>query len=323
MKKFKITIKQSGCRLDKFLSDSLEDISRSKIQKLIKQGNIMVNKEIASAHYSLKEDDLVEIITLDENINKGIDSNNIDNEFNFHFSDIDIIAENNDYLVVNKPAGLIVHGADHIKETTLVDLLLEKYPKIRKIGEDPIRPGIVHRLDKEVSGLMVIPMTQNFFDFLKAQFKKRKVKKEYIALVYGQIDKFEDEIFFPIKRSSSGHKMAAVPVNSEHAADGAKRAITEFKIIKRFINYTLLNVKIKTGRTHQIRVHMLAYGHPIVCDNLYNTKRTREQNMRLRTTLKNIFLVASKLSFLDLKGKEQIFEINIPDKLNNFLKEIK
>ncbi len=232
------------------------------------------------------------------------------------------IFEDKNFLVINKPAGLLVHGADHIKEPTLADQLLKKYPELIKIGEDPIRPGIMHRLDKQVSGLMVITKTQAYFDHLKKQFQDRTIIKIYTALVYGKIEKDEDEINFPIQRSSKGHKMAALPFTTKGKfTEEGRQAITEFEVIKRFINYTLLKVKIKTGRTHQIRVHLSAYGHPVVGDDLYSTKKTREKNKKLN--LGRIFLVATKLSFTDLDKEQKTFIIELPEELKNFLKHVK
>ena len=200
--------------------------------------------------------------------------------------------------------------------------MLKKYPQIEKIGEDKFRPGIVHRLDKEASGLMVIAKTQASFDNLKLQFQNKQIFKEYTALVYGQVEKNYDKITFPIKRAEAGYKMAAVPKNfSENNDDNTKDAITEFDIKKRFINFTLLNVRIKTGRTHQIRVHMHSYGHPIVGDPLYHTKKTKELNNKIN--LDRIFLVATRLSFKDLDGQKQNFKIDIPAELKKVLKEVK
>lgn len=232
------------------------------------------------------------------------------------------IFEDDNYLVIDKPVGLLSHGAPHIEESTLVEQLLKNYPQIAKVGDDPNRPGIIHRLDKLVSGLMVIAKNQASFDGLKKQFQKRTIKKYYTALVYGKIEKDEDEIDFPIERSSRGHKMAAKPstVKGEKNESG-RNALTEFNIIKRYINYTLLKVKIKTGRTHQIRVHMAAYGHPVVGDDLYGTKKTKIKNKKLN--LERIFLVADELEFIDPEGKTQKFQIDLPEKLNKILKTIK
>lgn len=245
----------------------------------------------------------------------------------------EIIFEDKNYLVINKPAGLIVHGGNGIEEETLADLIIKKYPNIKEVGDDPIRPGIVHRLDKEVSGLMVVAKTQEAFEDLKKQFKNRDVNKHYLALTHGRIVADYGEINFPIKRSTSGHKMAAMPLatdkllnrkNPQIRDEGnlaelakAKKAVTQFKILKRFVNYTYIEVKIKTGRTHQIRVHFFAYGHPLVGDNLYTTKKTKIKNDKLG--LKRIFLTAHHLSFKDLEGNKKTFSLDLPADLQSVL----
>ena len=235
-------------------------------------------------------------------------------------SDYILIHKEEDFLVINKPAGLLVHGAAHIEEKTLIDMLLEKYPEIAKTGDDPMRPGIMHRLDKQVSGLLVVAKTQKGFESLKKQFQDRTVKKTYIGLVFGKMLKDYDEINFPIQRSAKGHKMAALPatVNGEKNEKG-RNAITEFTTIKKFINYTLLEIIIKTGRTHQIRVHLSAYGHPLVGDDLYGTRKTKLKNAKLG--LDRIFLTASKLEFDDLEGERRRFEVEMPGELKAFLEE--
>jgi len=248
-----------------------------------------------------------------------------------------IIFENNDYLVINKPAGLIVHGGAGITEPVLTDWLRKKYPEIETVGDDPLRPGIVHRLDREASGLMIITKTQKAFDHFKKLFKNRRVVKKYLALAHGKISKDEDLIAFPIKRSKDGYRMAALPVSSEtisdknkpnnrdrgtlRAQEDSKEAITEFCVLTRYINYTLLDVKIKTGRTHQIRVHLYAYGHPLLGDNLYWTKKSKVKNEKVG--LGRIFLVAKELSFKDLDGKKQNFSIELPADLQSFLDKTK
>lgn len=248
-----------------------------------------------------------------------------------------IIEATNDYLVIAKPAGLTVHGGTSIKEKTLVDWLLKKYPKLKNVGEDPLRPGIVHRLDKEVSGLMVVALNNKSFLSLKEQFKSRQIIKEYTALVYGKIAKDEGEINFPIRRSQSGHKMAALPIMNEGLIEKkrlsgrdegtnaallkSREALSIFKVIKKYINYTLLDVQIKTGRTHQIRVHFSAYGYPLVGDNLYSTKKTRVKNKKLN--LGQIFLFSKRLAFTDLKGERHEFKLELNQKLQSFLDKIK
>lgn len=244
-----------------------------------------------------------------------------------------IIFEDDDYLVINKPSGLAVHGGGNIKEPTLADWLISYYPLIKTVGDDPTRPGIVHRLDKDVSGLMVIAKNQASFNNLKSQFQEREINKEYLGLVYGRLETDGDSINFPIKRASQGYKMAALPLNaadlltrrSPRGRDQgnmagifkAKEASTEFKVIQRFINYTLLKIKIKTGRTHQIRVHFFAYGHPLVGDTLYHTTKTKAKNKKLN--LGRVFLVAAHLSFKDLNGVTRDFKIDLPIELAAFL----
>lgn len=232
------------------------------------------------------------------------------------------IYEDDNYLVINKPAGLLAHGGLHIKELTLAEELLKIYPSIAKVGDDPSRPGLMHRLDKLASGLMVIAKNQEAFDNLKSQFKKRTVKKFYTALVYGKILKEDDTIDFPIQRSAKGYKMAAIPKTYKgETVEEGRRAETYFEIIKKYINYTLLKVEIKTGRTHQIRVHMAAYGHPLVGDDLYGTRKTKEKNKKLAA--ERIFLVADELEFADLQGEKKHYKINLPEDLKNMLIKIK
>lgn len=258
----------------------------------------------------------------------------MDNLKNIPFPEI--IFEDQDCLVINKPAGLAVHGGGNITEAALSDLLLERYPNISSVGDDPMRPGIVHRLDKDVSGLMVVAKNQDSYLNLKGQFQTREINKQYLALAHGKIENEEGEINFPIKRSKDGYRMAAMPANSAEllvkrrpsSRDKgniagyfqAKEAITSFKVLKKFINFTYLEVKIKTGRTHQIRVHFFAYGHPLVGDNLYCTKKTKAKNERLG--LSRVFLVASRLEFKDLSGEKKSFSLDLPDDLASFLKKI-
>jgi len=245
----------------------------------------------------------------------------------------EIIAETNDYLVINKPAGLAVHGGGNLKEATLVDWLVDYYPKIKKVGDDPSRPGLVHRLDKDVSGIMLIAKNQTSFLHFKDQFKNRSVNKEYLALCHGKIAPDEGTIDFPITRSQAGYKMAALPARTEellnrHHPRGrdqgnieswfkSRQALTEFTVLKRFVNYTLLRINIKTGRTHQIRVHFLALGHPLVGDDLYATKKTKAKNKKIN--LGRVFLVADNLTFRDLKGEIKNFKIAMPPVLTRAL----
>ncbi len=314
---------QQGQRLDSFLVavlDKKHDLSRSQIQKLIKEEKIKLNEKAVSPHKKLQLEDEVEILsfTLGEKVKstspewKGL---------SLDWKKI-VLAETDDYLVLNKPAGIITHGSEHIKGQNMADELLKKWPQLRGVGEDPWRPGIVHRLDKEASGLMIVAKNQESFIDLKKQFKNREVRKHYQALVYGAIEREKGEIDFPISRSESGHKMAALPktFRGEENEKG-KYAETSFETISSFINFTLLKVKIKTGRTHQIRVHLSATDHPVVGDDVYGQRKAREKNKKYN--LGRIFLVASNLSFNNMDGQRQNFEIELPDNLKEFLKIIK
>ncbi|MBL7058320.1 RNA pseudouridine synthase [Patescibacteria group bacterium] len=234
---------------------------------------------------------------------------------------IDIIKEHKDYLVINKPAGLVVHATgNRAGGKNLADLLVEDYPELVGVGDDPLRPGIVHRLDKNVSGLLVIARSQEMFNCLKKQFQSRKINKVYAALVYGATSKDYDTINFPIKRSTKGFKMAAKPLGTP-INDDVRDAKTFFDVTKRLINYTFMSVKITTGRTHQIRCHLTAYGYPIVGDDLYSTKTTRIKNKKIN--LGRVFLCATTLGFRDLEGEWQELKIDLPKDLKEFLKYAK
>ncbi|MFH1254982.1 MAG: RluA family pseudouridine synthase [bacterium] len=312
----KITKQSAGERLDKFLISRLPHLSRAQIQKLIKRQAITINGIAVSQHCFLKPGG---IINIDENFSSGEKIEEEKKPEKNFANKIKIIHETDEFLTINKPAGLAVHKANG---PTLADWLVKKYPEIKQVGHDPERPGIVHRLDREASGLMIIAKTQAAFESLEKQFQNREIKKEYTALVHGKIAKDRDVINFPIKRARSGYKMAAMPATAKgEPAKGGRSAETEFQIKQKFINYTLLKIKIKTGRTHQIRVHLSAYGHPIVGDNIYATAKTRTQNKKLG--LNRVFLVADSLSFTGLQNNQISFKISLPQELKNILKIIK
>ncbi len=307
MKKIKVKVKDDGRRVDSWLSEQLE-ISRAQVQKLIKEDLVSREGTILHAHHTMHKGDVIVVadsikVPQAERVQAPIPK-------------IEIIAETNDYIVINKPAGLLMHGTERENRSSVVDWLLDKYPKIAKVGEDPNRPGIVHRLDKDVSGLVVLAKNQDSFDDLKSQFQKRSVLKQYQALVYGEDLPQEGEIRFRLDRSVKGYRMAARPENQE-----GKTSITNFNVLQNYYNYTLVSVIIKTGRTHQIRAHFAAYNHPVVGDDLYGTVKDKKQNKKLN--LGRVFLAALNLSFTDLKGKRQEFSIKMPKQLEDFLGKLK
>jgi len=306
-------------RLDVYLAAEL-GISRAKVQKMIEEHQVFVNTKLPKkAGDSLKYGDLIDI---KDAVKKEIVKEVAKKEKSL-FPEIKIIKETEDYLLINKPAGLLVHPTEAKEKGTLAEWIVKKYPDVAGVGEDPVRPGIVHRLDREASGLLVIAKTQKMFKHLKSQFKKSEVVKEYKVLVHEVIDKDFGEIDFLIDRGPDGRMVSRPKIDDlllRHVdkIQPGKKARTEFTVEKRFINYTLLNIRIYTGRTHQIRVHMFAYGNPVVGDMLYYNKRFRKYNR----DLDRLFLHAYHLQFTDLKKNIVDTEITLPKELQQFLKDI-
>lgn len=312
----------NGERLDVFLSNKLKT-TRSQAQKMIDNEQIVINNKKPKKYGEVvKENDEIKFCTKkvkNKKINIKKETSSI--KTSGPILPVKIIAETPDYLIVEKPSGMLTHPTQAEEKTTLVDWLIKKYPKIKNVGEDKIRPGIVHRLDKEASGLLVVAKTQKMFNYLKEQFKNREVKKEYIVLVHGRIAKDWDEINFPIGRSETADKMAATPKTIKGLqSDVGKEARTEFFIEKRFVNFVLLRVTIHTGRMHQIRAHMLAYNNPVVGDPIYFQKK---QKRIWDEKCGRLFLHSAKLGFNDLEGKFVEFESPLPEQLQKFLKIIK
>lgn len=283
-----------GERLDRFLVSQFADRSRSAIQKLIKAGGVTVNGEQVTKHHFLEEGDLVEVAEIKEA------------EVVFDRKEIPVLYEDEHIVVVSKPVGILVHPTETSKEWTLAHFLREQYPEIADVGDSDVRPGIVHRLDRHVSGAMVAAKTDEAFYALKQQFQERTVSKEYCAIVHGIPSKETDIIKFKIARSASKKgRMAARPENSE-----GREAWTEYDILETYDeHYSKLSIRIKTGRTHQIRVHMSAIGHPVVGDVLYSHKEFGDA-----TRFRRIFLHSHKLAFTHPVTKEEVeFTSALPD----------
>ncbi|MFH1433855.1 MAG: RluA family pseudouridine synthase [Candidatus Uhrbacteria bacterium] len=319
---FKVKDTDDGARFDVYLSEVLS-LSRGKVQRLIKDGIVMVNGKLAKSGLKLSTGDEIEVPEIQEYQRVKISA-----------AELDILFEDDDVIVINKPSGLLVHRANETDHSsTLVDGLLAHYPEIATVGDDPVeRPGIVHRLDKTASGVMIVAKNQEAFEHLKEQFRSRRAQKKYIALVYGKIDEAAGEINFRIGRSKRTGKMVAKPANeappsrglagSRHGKAGGKgkEAITLFEVIDRFAVATLLRVEIKTGRTHQIRAHLQAYDHPVVGDPLY--KKKQMTNIR-PIELGRLFLHAAKLTIELPSGETKTFEAPLPDELANLLTKLK
>ena len=232
--------------------------------------------------------------------------------------EIKIIYESPDYIVVDKPEGLLMHkvrikGGKQREEDTLADWMVAHYPEIKKVGDDPeTRPGIVHRIDKETSGVVVVARNQEYFEYLKNLFSKKNMAKKYLALVYGKLDSNKGVIEKPIGIKSGTIKRTV------HGGKMIKEATTNYKVIKKYDEYTLLEASPKTGRTHQIRVHLASIGHPIVGDKLYGGKKEKKSLL----TAKRQFLHASELEFEAKAGELVTFISPVPQDLANLLSNL-
>lgn len=314
-----VTSDHNKARLDKFLTEKLAGTkTRSQIKKLIEHGLILVDNAPAKVHQflktgqqvTIKQTELQSVVLAKKKIEKILEPN--------------ILFENKDYVVLEKPAGLLVHPTDKGETNTLANWLVKKYPKMEAVGQHQYRAGIIHRLDRDVSGVMVAVKTQKMFDHLKNLFKGRQVDKEYIALVYGKIEQLSGEINLPIGRNKDGQFVAHPKIGKNKIQAKDKLAKTKYKVLEYINNYTLLEVKILTGRTHQIRIHLSAIGHPILGDKIYKPRKPF-LNL-LRTKIKvieapRIFLHSTKLGFKDLSGEYQEFNSPLPKELKNFLNE--
>ena len=277
---------QSG-RLDKVCSELFTDYSRSQIKQLLDGGNITVNGKNEKAKYKVKQGD---VIKLEEPETKALELRPED-------IPLDIVYEDDDVIVVNKPQGMVVHPAPGHDEHTLVNALLYHCPLSTINGT--FRPGIVHRIDKDTSGLLMVAKNDKAHRSLAKQLKDKTNIREYVALVHGRIAEDEGTINAPIGRSLKDRKKQAV------VKDG-RNAVTHFEVLKRYRDYTLVKCILETGRTHQIRVHMKYIGHPLVGDPLYGPKKTIKGNGQ--------FLHAGKLGFIHpTTGKLLVFEAPLPE----------
>ena len=233
-----------------------------------------------------------------------------------------IIFDSPDFIILDKPAGLLVHATEKNETDTLVSWLIKEYPEIDKVGEQKYRAGIIHRLDRDVSGIMVVAKTNLAFEHLKEQFKKRKVKKEYLALVYGHIDKVEGEIDLPIGRNKEGQFVAHPKRGNEKFQGQDKFAKTQYKVLEYLKDYTLISAFILTGRTHQIRAHFYAIGHPVLGDVIYKPKKKFFHFLRRKIKVVDpgrIFLHSTKIGFYDLNNQWVEFVSPLPAQLQNYL----
>ncbi len=300
IKKIIVNEENVGKRVDSFIPIVQKDISRSMVQKLIENENIKVNNKKTKYSYKLKLNDEIEISVPEAK------------EINLKAQDIplEVIYEDKDIIVINKPKGMVVHPANGNPDGTLVNAVMSLCKdSLSGIGGE-IRPGIVHRLDKDTSGAIIVAKNDKAHINLSEQLKNHEVKKTYLALVRGIIKENEATINMPIARSKKDRKKMAVD------KDG-KDAITHFKVLGRYKNkYTLLQINLETGRTHQIRVHLSYIGYPIIGDEVYS-------NGKNEWNISGQCLHAWKLEFLHpITNKKISLEAEIPEYLRNIIKEL-
>ena len=295
----KLVADSENVRLDAYISSKETNLSRTNVQRLIEEGNILVNGQKKKISYKVQIGDNIEI-NIPEAKETSIKAENIP---------VEVVYEDNDIIVVNKPKGMVVHPANGNPDGTLVNAIMAMCKgSLSGIGGE-IRPGIVHRLDKDTSGLLIVAKNDLAHINMSNQIKDRQVKKIYIALVKGNINEDEATINMPIGRSTKDRKKMAV------RKDG-KEAVTHFKVLKRYKDYTLLKVKIDTGRTHQIRVHMAEIGHPVVGDMVYSKGKNE-------FGVEGQMLHAQSLDFKHpITGKEMHLEAKLPEYFEKVLEKL-
>ncbi len=287
----KYQVNQNDIRLDNFLAEVLE-VSRSQVTKMIKAKEVLVNAKLVKPGFMLKEDD---VITVNHVEDDGVKPEKMD---------LDIVYEDEDVIVVNKANGVVVHPGAGNHSGTLVNGLLY-HTKLSDINGE-VRPGIVHRIDAYTTGLLMIAKNNKAHEILAEELALKKTYRKYVALVWGVIESDTGEIDAPIGRSKNDRKKMAI------RADG-KEAVTHFKVLKRYEKVTLVELKLETGRTHQIRVHMNYIGHPVVNDPVYGNRKLFDDTGQC--------LHAKELGFVHpTTGEYMQFDSELPECFTNILK---
>jgi len=296
-----------GTRLDAYLAARIDGWSRARLQRLIEAGDVLVNSKQVKVSYKVSAKDDVEV-ELTPPPSASFIAEDIP---------IDIVYEDEHLIVVNKPAGLVVHPAAGVYSGTLANALAYHFQQLSHAGS--IRPGIVHRLDKDTSGLLVAAKTESAHEHLADQFRARKIFKSYVALVYGVVREESGRIEQPIARDPGNRTRMAVVA-------GGRGALSLYKVRRRFDFFTLVDIELKTGRTHQIRVHLAWLKHPVVADELYSGGRENNLDVRRRALIRKLdrqFLHAERLGFSHpATGEEMIFTASLPEALTNLLQEL-
>jgi len=307
-KTIELHVAEAGQRIDKYIADEIPELSRSVVQRLIKQGRATVGGEATKSSYRVEAgDEIVVRIPPPEPM-----------EVKPETIPLDIVYEDEDIIVVNKPAGMVVHPAYGHRTGTLVNAVLAHCPDLAGVGDD-LRPGIVHRLDKDTSGLIIVAKNDSARRHLQRQFKRREVKKVYVALLEGCLEPARGVIEAPIGRDKKRRKRMAV-------VEGGREARTEYTVVEYFgaeggkasRPYTLVEARPETGRTHQVRVHFASIGHPLAGDPVYGFRKQRVTGLRRQ------FLHAQTLGFR-LPGSDEHIELTVelPEDLRAVLEELR
>ncbi len=286
-----------GERLDRYVASRLPQLSRSHVQQLIERGDVTVDDEVRKQKFKVTPGEIVRVV-VPETVSVGLEPEDIP---------LDVVYEDDNVLVINKPAGLVVHPAPGHHSGTLVNAILHHVPGISTGGAE--RPGLVHRLDRDTSGLMVIAKTDLGYLSLVRQWDDRAVLKEYVALVHGLVGPEDATIDAPIARDRNHRQKMAV-------VRGGREAVSHFTVKERFNKATLLDVIIDTGRTHQIRVHLAFIGHPVVGDRVYGTTGNQFGAPRQ-------MLHASRLGFTLPDGEYTEFVAPLPDDMASVLESLR
>ena len=302
---FTVSESDAGTRLDAYLVAHINRWSRARLQRLIDAGDVLVNSKPGKASYKVSANDQIEV-----ELTPPPESN-----FTPENIPLEIVFEDDHIIVINKPPGLVVHPAAGVHSGTLANGLAFHFQQLSNAGS--IRPGIVHRLDKDTSGLLVVAKTESDHENLTDQFRAREVFKSYVALVYGVVKQQSGAIEQPIARDPRNRTRMAIVA-------GGRGALSMFKIRRSYDAFTLLDVELKTGRTHQIRVHLSWLKHPVVGDDVYGSGRENNvQDVQLRARIRKLnrhFLHAEQLRFRHPHtGEEMRFAAPLPAELTQFL----
>ncbi len=298
---FIVTDAQAGQRIDKFLSENISDRSRSFIASVIEEGSALVNDKKVSKSYKVSAGDSVQVIVAEATELEAIPQD----------IPIDVVYEDEDLIVVNKPKGMVVHPAAGNPDGTLVNALLYHCKGQLSGINGVLRPGIVHRIDKNTSGLLVVAKSDRAHFSLSEQIKEHCMTREYRAVIYGHLKELEGAVDAPIGRSAVDRKrMCVTDKNSKHA-------VTHYTVLEEYRDFSYISCKLETGRTHQIRVHMSYIGHPLAGDDVYGPKK-------VITELDGQCLHAMRLGFLHpVSGENMEFSSELPEYFQKFLEKIK